>query len=269
MLHTLPSLPQLADSLVDIVRRSGRIIREHWQRPSHTRHKGRIDLVTETDLAVEAFLVQELRQLLPQASFLAEESAAPDQSTGELCWIIDPVDGTTNFVHRLPHVGTSVALWREGASVLGVVNVPMLEECYWAVAGGGAFCNGHPLRVSEARTLDDTLVATGIPYTIREHLPEILDRLRAVLPVTQNLRRLGAASVDLAYIAAGHLDAYYEMGLKPWDVAAGILLVQEAGGRVTRSDGGPFVFGDEILATNGHVHAAMVDLLRQAGAASL
>lgn len=259
-----PSLLQLAAPLVDIVRRSGRIIREHWRMPSHARHKGRIDLVTETDLAVEAFLVQELEQLLPQALFMAEESARPGQQPGELCWIIDPVDGTTNFVHRLPHVGTSVALWQNGTPVLGVVNVPMLEECYWAMSGKGAFCNGAPLRVSNAKMLEDTLVATGIPYTIRQDLPDVLDRLRVVLPATQNLRRLGAASVDLAYVASGHLDAYYEMGLRPWDVAAGVLLVQEAGGRVTRSDGGPFVFGDEILATNGHVHDAMVAVLRQA-----
>ena len=131
---------------VDIVRRSGAIIRDHWSRPRCVRHKGSIDLVTETDLAVEAFLKEKLAALLPEASFMAEESSAADQQPGPLCWIIDPVDGTTNFVHRIPQVGTSVALWQEDRVVLGVVNVPMLDECFRAVRGQGAFCNDRPMR---------------------------------------------------------------------------------------------------------------------------
>ena len=148
---------------VDIVRRSGAIIRAHWSRPRRVRHKGSIDLVTETDLAVEAFLKEKLAVLLPEASFMAEESSASDQQPGPLCWIIDPVDGTTNFVHRIPQVGTSVALWQEGRVVLGVVNVPMLDECFWAVRGQGAFCNDRPVAVSEAATLTDALVARVFP----------------------------------------------------------------------------------------------------------
>ena len=258
------NLSALTDKVEALVRRSGDIILEHWRHPSHVRHKGRIDLVTETDEAVEAFLVQELQQLLPQAGILAEEGDASGPGTDGLCWIIDPVDGTTNFVHRLPHVGTSVALWDKGEPLLGIVNVPMLHECYRACRGGGAFRNGVRLSVSGAERLTDSLVATGIPYAIQEDLPHILAQLAAVLPQVQNLRRMGAASIDLAYVASGQLDAYFERGLKPWDVAAGILLVTEAGGRISRSDGAPFRFGDEILATNGHVHEAMRDLLQTA-----
>ena len=203
---------------VDIVRRSGAIIRDHWSRPRCVRHKGSIDLVTETDLAVEAFLKEKLAVLLPEASFMAEESSAADQQPGPLCWIIDPVDGTTNFVHRIPQVGTSVALWQEDRVVLGVVNVPMLDECFRAVRGQGAFCNDRPITVSEAATLADALVGTGFPYDVAARLPEVLERLAAVLPVTQGLRRIGAASVDLAYLASGRLDAFDEAGLKPWDM---------------------------------------------------
>lgn len=257
-------LPELANRLVSLVKSAGDIIVRHWGLVSHARHKGRIDLVTETDEAVEAFLVRELRGLLPTAGILAEESGASGPKTDDLRWIIDPVDGTTNFVHRLPHVGVSVALWHRDQPLLGVVHAPMLGECYWALRGGGAFCNGSPLRVSTAHCLEESLVATGIPYTIREDLPHILAQLAAVLPRTQNLRRMGAASLDLAYVAAGHLDAYFETGLKPWDVAAGILLVTEAGGRVSRSDGEPFAFGDEILASNGRIHEDMRRLLREA-----
>lgn len=260
-------LPDLAKRLLPLVKAAGGIIARHWRQASHARHKGRIDLVTETDEAVEAFLVRELRGLLPEAGILAEESGASGPDTDELRWILDPLDGTTNFVHRLPHVGISVALWHRDQPLLGVVHAPMLDECYWALRGGGAFCNGSPLRVSTARCLEESLVATGIPYTIREDLTHILAQLAAVLPRTQNLRRMGAASLDLAYVAAGHLDAYFETGLKPWDVAAGILLVTEAGGRISRSDGAPFAFGDEILASNGHVHAAMRQLLCEAATA--
>ena len=203
---------------VDIVRRSGAIIREHWSRPRRVRHKGSIDLVTETDLAVEGFLKEKLAVLQPEASFMAEESSVADQQPGSLCWIIDPVDGTTNFVHRIPQVGTSVALWQEDRVVLGVVNVPMLDECFRAVRGQGAFCNDRPITVSEAATLADALVGTGFPYDVAARLPEVLERLAAVLPVTQGLRRIGAASVDLAYLACGRLDAVYEAGLKPWDM---------------------------------------------------
>lgn len=256
----------LLEACVRVVRASGDIVRRHWDAPSHVRHKGAVDLVTETDLAVEAFLKEHLAPLLPGAAFLAEESSAADgPGAGDgPCWIIDPVDGTTNFVHRIPQVSTSVALWAAGQVRLGVVNAPMLGgdgECFWAVRGGGAFLNGRGVTVSGAARLSDALACTGFPYELEERLPVILERLRRVLPATQGLRRLGSAALDLAFVACGRLDVFYEGWLRPWDLAAGWLLVEEAGGAVSGLDGAPFRFGDALLATNGTLHAAMTELL--------
>lgn len=248
-------------SCVDIVLQSGEIIREHWALPSNVRHKGSIDLVTQTDLAVEAFLKEKLVDLVPGACFLAEESSGDDDAPADLCWIIDPVDGTTNFVHRIPQVGTSVALWHKGRVELGIVNVPMLQRCYWAVRGHGAFCNGESIAVSGVDSLNDALVGTGFPYDIAKRLPEVMERLALVLPIAQGVRRIGAASIDLAYVASGKLDIFYEAGLKPWDYAAGMLLVEEAGGRISSLTGAPLRFGDPLLASNGRLHALAVDLL--------
>ncbi len=181
---------------------------------------------------------------------MAVESSAAEGDPGALCWIIDPVDGTTNFVHRIPQVGTSVALWREGQAALGVVNVPMLDECFWAARGQGG-----------ADTLTNALVGTGFPYDVADRLPEVLERLAAVLPVSQGLRRMGAASVDLAYVACGRLDVFYEAGLKPWDMAAGWLLVEEAGGKVSNLRNERLRFGEALLASNGRLHEAMTALL--------
>ena len=248
--HRFMLTARFLQDVVDVVRESGDIIRRQWEKTHAVRHKGSIDLVTETDVAVEAFLKERLGELLPQAEFLAEESCVAGQEPSPLCWIIDPVDGTTNFVHRIPQVGTSVALWADGHVVLGVVNVPMMDECFWAGLGMGAFRNGEPIHVSSAEVLSDAVVATGFPYAIAERLDDVLARLALVLPKAQGVRRIGAASVDLAYVAAGRQDAFYEMLLKPWDVAAGWLLVEEAGGRVTTLDGRPYTFGDEIMASN-------------------
>ncbi len=255
---------QLLEELVAIVRRSGEIVRQQWQEERHVRHKGRVDLVTQTDLAVESFLKEQLAALVPGVGFLAEESSdAAARPSGD-CWIIDPVDGTTNFVHRIPQVGTSVALWRDGQVALGVVNVPMMHECFWAARGQGAFCNGNPVAVSRESELQQCLCATGFPYDMDKKLPDVIERLRLMLPATQGMRRIGAASVDLAYVACGRLDVFYELWLRPWDMAAGWLLVEEAGGRLTLPSGDAYRFGGEVVASNGLVHAAACELLCRA-----
>jgi len=246
---------------LEIVRQSGDIVREHWAKPSNVRHKGRIDLVTQTDLAVEAFLKEKLADLVPGAAFMAEESSESEKEPDGLCWIIDPVDGTTNFVHRIPQVATSVALWNKDHVELGVVNIPMMNECFSAQRGQGAYLNGAPISVSKAETLGDALVATGFPYDFSGRLDRILERLSLVLPKSQGLRRIGAAAVDMAYVACGRLDMFYEEGLKPWDFAAGLLLVAEAGGKVTNLRGEDLHFGDVLMASNGLVHQEAVDLL--------
>ena len=246
---------------LEIVRQSGDIIREHWAKPSNVRHKGRIDLVTQTDLAVEAFLKEKLADLVPGAAFMAEESSQSEREPDGLCWIIDPVDGTTNFVHRIPQVATSVALWNKDHVEFGVVNIPMMHECFSAQRGQGAFLNGAPIAVSRAETIGNALVATGFPYDFTGRLERILERLAIMLPKSQGMRRMGAAAVDMAYVACGRVDMFYEEGLKPWDFAAGLLLVEEAGGRVTNMRGKPLRFGDVLLASNGLVHDEAVALL--------
>lgn len=249
----------------DIVREAGRIILDGRAKSADAKNiqrKGRIDLVTDTDLAVEAFLKERLASVLPGAAFLAEESAQSYDLSG-LTWVIDPVDGTTNFAHDLPFVATSVGLWQDGRIVLGVVNAPVLGECFSTLRGGGAFLNDAPMRVSTTADLESALIATGFPYTVRENLDNLVGNLRTVLHATQGVRRAGAAALDLAYTAAGRLDAFYEIELKPWDTAAGWLLVEEAGGRVTTFEPAtPYSLGYRtILASNGRIHDAVAGLL--------
>lgn len=258
------NLDELLLECLPVVQDAGKIIRENWHKPHSVHHKGAIDLVTETDRAVEEFLRRRLCNLLPDAAFLGEESASDAAGLLESpwCWAVDPVDGTTNFVHRIPMVGVSVALCENGAPVLGIIAAPMLGECYYAVHNSRAFLNGEPVAVSQSEHLTDCLVATGFPYDVKPQLEHIMRRLEAVLPATQGLRRPGAASIDLAWVACGRLDAFYEDGLKPWDMAAGWLIVQEAGGRVSDFNGNAAGWGKSLLATNGHVHPGMVRLLK-------
>jgi len=254
-------LSPLLDAALAAARAAGEIIREHWQQPRAVQHKGRIDLITKTDAAVEAHLRECLDALLPDVGFMGEESAHSLIPEGD-CWIVDPLDGTTNFVHGIPFAAVSIALWQEGTTRLGIVNIPMLDECFYAERGQGAYCNGRSLQVSNIVRCEQSLVATGFPYDVDAQKDRILRWLGAVLPQCQGVRRCGAASADLAYVAAGRYEAFYETGLKPWDMAAGWLLVEEAGGRVTNILGEPLRFGDAILASNGHVHQEMVDLLK-------
>lgn len=251
-------LPEVRNAVVE----SGAIITDAWDKPRVVKYKGRIDLVTETDVAVEIDLKKRLSAILPEASFLAEESAA-DAPLNDLTWIIDPVDGTTNFTHQVPFVCTSVALWHKGRIVLGVINAPIMNECFYAAAGTGAWCNDKQISVTRNDRLDQALVGTGFPYSIAEDADEITARLRRVLSKSQGVRRLGAAALDLAYLAAGRFDVFYEQGLKPWDTAAGWLLVNEAGGWVTQYDPAKDfeLYAKGILASNTVLHAQIAKLL--------
>ena len=257
----------LLPSLVGIARDAGKIIVDSWDAPRAPRHKGKTDLVTETDLKVQAQLKKDLGELLPGSAFLGEEGEGAKTLGDEPTWIVDPVDGTTNFVHRVPFVSVSVALTVRRAPALGVVCAPMLNECFWAALGQGAWLNSRPIKVSETLELADALMATGFPYEMERELEAILARLSRVLPATQGLRRLGSAAIDLAYVACGRLDAYYEATLKPWDMAAGWLLVKEAGGDVTALDGGPATPGGSVLASNGFLHASVLRLVNLEGRA--
>lgn len=258
------NITALIQECLPVVLEAGKLVRQSWDAPHAAHHKGRIDLVTDTDAAVEQFLKQKLAQLLPEAAFLGEESSAnmDDALREPLCWVVDPVDGTTNYVHHIPLVGVSVALCAKGEPIAGIVNAPMLDEIFYAGRGAGAFMNGKPIHVSEIADLADALACTGFPYDFGDNLGQILGRLERVLPATQGLRRPGAASLDLAWVACGRLDAFFEDGLKPWDMAAGWLIVEESGGKVSAFDGSAAGWGLSLLATNGHVHSGMVDLLR-------
>lgn len=251
--------PLVSDALA-VLARSDAMFREHWTRPRVIRHKGVIDLVTETDIAIENFLKQNLKDVDPTASFLAEESAEALVPEGR-CWVIDPVDGTTNFAHGIPLTATSVALWDQGQVQFGIVTVPVWEQIFVAERGQGAWLNGERLAVSRVDVCAEALVETGFPYTLREDMPFLLHDLKMLLSHCVGVRRGGSAALDLCWVAAGHFDGYFECGLKPWDVAAGWLMVEEAGGRVTARDGSPYVFHGPILATNGLIHQEMQHIL--------
>lgn len=251
---------QLVNGFLDCVRQAGRLVREQWNDAKEIAFKGRIDLVTQTDLAVEKLLLDSLPGLLPGSTVLAEESHG-GLEPGDLTWIVDPVDGTTNYAHGLPMVAVSVALWREGRVEMGAVHVPILGELFWAVRGQGAFLNGEPVSVSREGNMQAALVATGFPYSFYTEIDQVCERFRRVLLAAQGIRRMGSAAIDLAYTACGRFDGYYETGLKPWDTAAGWLLVEEAGGRVGALDGDYALGSHMIVATNGSIHEELLSLL--------
>ncbi len=228
-------------------------------RPTDVRHKGAVDLVTEVDLACERAIRAVLAQHTPDIPVLGEEGGGAAEATTR--WVVDPIDGTTNFVHGFPYFAVSIALEVDGRSMVGVVHDPTRHCTYRATRGGGAWVDDTRLRVSETDRLDEALVATGFGYDRRERAEFYLSRVRRVLQRSQGIRRAGAASLDLAHVAAGGLDAYWEFGLARWDVAAGALLVHEAGGRYTAIPG--FELGDRPnpLATNARLHEALAEVL--------
>jgi myo-inositol-1(or 4)-monophosphatase len=249
----------------------GELLRDRWHRPStRIHHKGPIDLVTDADLAAEELAVRLIRAAFPHHAIVAEETM-PAPTTATECWYIDPLDGTTNFAHRYPHYAVSIAFVQGGEPVLGVVHDPLRNETFTAACGTGACLNGRPVRVSNAASLDESLLATGFPYDRRERTAFYIRYFQRFLARSQGIRRGGCAALDLCYVAAGRLDGFWEWNLKPWDTAAGSLIVTEAGGRISDFTDRPFsVFGDQLLATNGVIHEQMLtelaELLAQHGA---
>lgn len=251
------NLSRRVQDLLAVLDGSDAFFLEKWDRPRSIRHKGKRDLVTDTDLAVEAYLKEHLRDVVPGAVFMAEESSSTLLPSGT-CWIIDPVDGTTNFAHHFGDTATSVALWENGQVVFGAVSAPVRGERYVAERGRGAWLNGRALRTSDITLCEDALVATGFPYSVHEDMDEVLRDMRTLLDATVGVRRCGSAALDMCFVACGSFDAYFEGWIKPWDIAAGWVLVEEAGGRVTGRDGSPYRFNTPILASNGLVHEEMI-----------
>ena len=226
-------------------------------------NKGELDLVTEVDRACEVAILARLRRSFPTHDFVAEESA-PSLSGSEYVWYIDPLDGTTNYAHNYPFYCVSIALTRNERVMASAVYDPVKDELFTAARGRGATCNGFPLKVSPYRDLRRSVFLTGFPYDLRDDVPHTLRLFERFLHHARALRRDGAAALDLAYLAAGRIDGYFEERLKPWDVLAGALLVEEAGGRVSRFDGSPIgVSSDQVVASNGGLHEAMLRVLAE------
>jgi myo-inositol-1(or 4)-monophosphatase len=212
--------------------------------------KGRHNYVTHVDKSAEERLVTGLSALLPESGFIAEEGTSTKRGE-KYNWIIDPLDGTTNYIHGLPPYAISVALMADEEIILGVVYEMGLKECFYAWKGSKAYLNGKEIQVSKVDKVNDSLIATGFPYTNFSHLSNFMDTIRFFMENSHGLRRLGSAATDIAYIACGRFEAFYEYGLNPWDVAAGILIVKQAGGKVSDFRGGSdYLFGGEIVISN-------------------
>ena len=229
--------------------------------------KGPGDFVSAADRRAESLIREELRRGRPDYGFLLEERGAEVGRSPHNRWIVDPLDGTTNFLHGLPFWAISIALEKEGEIVAGIVYEPVRDEMFWAEKGAGAWNNHQRLRVSGRRKLDEAVIATGLPFKGRGNHAEYLPQLQAVMAETAGVRRFGSAALDLAYVAAGRFDGYWESHVQPWDVAAGLLMVTEAGGFASEIGGGrnPLA-GESVLAANSHLHLLLGKVLRNASA---
>ena len=224
--------------------------------------KGTIDLVTEVDVAVERMFRALIADRFPHHHVLAEELGGALDVPAGACWVFDPIDGTTNFAHGLPIFCASLALEIDGVAEVAAVYDPNRRELFTAERGGGAFLNGRPLRVSAAARLVDALLVTGFPYDVHARVEEIVGLFGAFVGKARAVRRLGSAAIDLCYVAAGRMDGFWETDLQPWDIAGGGLIVAEAGGRITNTEGHPFTSrGGHVLATNGHLHDVMLGVI--------
>lgn len=242
----------------------GSIVRKLYNTPHTIDMKGVINLVTEADVASESAIIASLNEDVPGIDIMAEESAGDNlQVPSDAVWVIDPLDGTTNFAHGFPFFAVSIGLLKDGVPQVGVVYCPMQDELFAACRGNGAWLNGIPIHTTTTKFLVEALVATGFPYDIHKNLDNVLGQMRAILPKVRDIRRAGAAAVDLAYVACGRLDGFWEIDLQPWDTAAGWLLVTEAGGIVSNFSGKAYSpFAPEILAANRPLHPLLTDLLR-------
>jgi myo-inositol-1(or 4)-monophosphatase len=256
--------PLFLVTAIEAVLRSGEIQMERFGRDMRVDKKGTIDLVTEVDLAVEQMFRDLITERFPDHQVLAEEMGRGASIPPGPCWVFDPIDGTTNYAHGLPIFCASLALELSGIAEVGAIYDPNRRELFTAERGGGAFLNGRPIHVSAAGTLVDAMLVTGFPYDVHDRVEEIVGLFGAFVGKARAVRRLGSAAIDLCYVAAGRLDGFWEADLKPWDVAAGALIVAEAGGRITQMDGTPFQSrGSQVLAANSQIHEQMLDVIQR------
>jgi myo-inositol-1(or 4)-monophosphatase len=244
---------------------AGALLRQNFTQPHQVTFKGRHDPVTESDFQSQNLIIQLLSKTFPAYRFLAEETGAPEsaQAGSDGCWIIDPLDGTVNFAHGFPMFAVSIAFQWQGAVVYGVVYDPMREELFEAVQGQGAWLNHQPIKVSRINELDRALLATGFPYNVVEHLDATMLRFKRLVAQAQGIRRPGSAALDLCYLAAGRLDGFWEENLKPWDTAAAVLIVQEAGGQLSTFEGSPYDLNSyTVVASNSLLHDQILAALK-------
>jgi myo-inositol-1(or 4)-monophosphatase len=253
------SLETYLDIATEAALVAGAILQSYWGNLELIREKGRPgDLVTEADAGAEAAVLNVIQRHFPDHKILAEESGAQGNPESPFLWAIDPLDGTTNFAHQYPFSATSIALLKDGVPQVGVIFDPFHQELFRAAKGLGATRNRQPIRVSKTQALADSLLVTGFAYDRRETADNNYAEFCYLTHLTQGVRRGGSAALDLAYVACGRLDGYWERGLSPWDIAAGVVLLEEAGGQVTAYNQSPFdLASGRILATNGQIHQAL------------
>lgn len=261
--------PLSADTLLEAAvaagRAAGALLLNYTAAGFHVEYKNPINLVTDADHAAEQCVIDHIRSRFPSHRFLAEERGRVDEAPSPYLWIIDPLDGTTNFAHGYPTYCVSIGLEYQEKCLLGVIYDPSRDELFTAIDQRGAHLNGRPIRVSDTTDLGNSLLVTGFAYDIRETPRNNLDHFCSFALKAQGLRRTGSAALDLCYVAAGRFDGFWEVRLNPWDMAAGAVIVREAGGRLTNFSGEDLsIYEQELVASNGHIHEAMLSVLNQA-----
>lgn len=257
---TVESLFKVAFSSAE---KASHFIQEESTKVRQINYKSITDPVTQADRGSEKIILAEITRHFPDHGILTEESQGKGGQSS-YTWIIDPLDGTTNFVHGYPFYAVSIAVYQNNLPLIGVIADVYHQQLYSAISGRGAFLNGEPIRVSKTQKLRSSLLATGFPYIHDELWASNFNYLKTFTDVTQGVRRAGAAAIDLAHVARGWLDGFWEVGLKPWDTAAGILIVEEANGKISRMDGSKFsIFDQEIVASNGSIHSSMLKIIQK------
>jgi myo-inositol-1(or 4)-monophosphatase len=253
------------DFAVELAREAGDVLKHYMDREKHVELKGQANLVTIADKESESLIIRRILARYPNHAILAEESGVSGtRDTGASKWIIDPLDGTTNFAHQYPFFCVSIGFEQAGNILCGAVYDPCRDEMFSGGRGVGSFVNGRPLRVSSVGKLSGALILTGFPYGVRQKMKAAMSQFEAFLFQSQAVRRGGSAALDLCYIAQGRCDGFWEMDLHPWDTAAGLVILEEAAGRLTDFAGNPFsIYGKQIVASNGRIHDEMVAVLRE------
>ncbi|MCP2520808.1 inositol monophosphatase [Candidatus Aminicenantes bacterium AC-335-K20] len=258
----LPHIDRYLQIASEVAKEAGKFLKENFENIKEIEYKGEVNLVTEYDKEAQELIYSKLSSAFPEHGFLGEEDLEK-RGDYEFRWIIDPLDGTTNYAHGYPVFCVSIALEHRDRIILGVVYNPMLDELFWAIEGRGAYLNNRKIKVSSTKELDKSLLATGFPYDLRESKNNNINHFNNFILKVQAVRRGGSAALDLCYVACGRLDGFWELKLFPWDIAGGMLIVKEAGGKVSDFRGNEIdPYAKEILASNGFIHSQMIEILK-------